>query len=350
MRLPKLLFFLLLGLACWARNRPWSGWVDNCEIQGPRRSGSLILFPLSGSGGSLPRCRSLDSALMQEELLVREVREEGDVNRLVVENRGDRPVFIMAGEILSGARQDRVLQHDLWLPADSGEVTVAAYCVEHGRWGYKGGKRKFDSGGSISNVRVRQAAMSESGQGAVWDSVAETQKSNGVSSPSGALLVVYEDGRLSRRLDEIVNDLRDLPEDYPEMNGVAVQIDDRIVAVDVFPDRRLLVSLWPKLVRSYALEALSRETRQTALSRSQVRRFLDDFNNSSWRLIDTPGRGDLYSLHDGDLDGQALEQPEGLAHLQVLGWHRRRRPVRVDPSPWPPAIDLVKPTKPKVRY
>lgn len=347
MRLPKLLFFLLLGLACWARGRTWSHWLDDCEVQGPRRSGSLIVFPLTGSNESLPRCRSLDSALMQEEVRVREVREEGDINRLVVENCGERPVFIMAGEILKGARQDRVLKHDLWLPADSGEITVAVYCVEHGRWGYKGDKRKFDSSGSISNVRVRQAAMSEGGQSAVWDSVAETQKANGVTSPSGALLVVYEDGRLSRRLDSMVSDLRELPEDYPEMNGVAIQIDERIVAVDVFPDRRLLVSLWPKLVRSYALEALGRDSQQTALSRSQVQNFLSDAPTANWTLADTPGRGDLYSMHDGGLDGQALEQPEGLAHLQILGWHSRRRPVRVDPTPWPPAIDLVRPTRPK---
>lgn len=347
MRLPKLLFVLLLGVACWARSRPWGHWVDDCEVQGPRKSGSLILFPLSGSSESLPRCRSLDSALMQDELRMREVREEGDVNRLVVENRGDRPVFLMAGEILKGARQDRVLKHDLWLPADSGEITVAVYCVEHGRWGYKGDKRKFDSSGTISNARVRQAAMSEAGQSAVWDSVAETQKANGVASPSGALLVVYEDGRLSRRLDSMVSELRDLPEDYPKMNGVAVQIDERIVAVDVFPDRRLLVSLWPKLVRSYALEALSRDSRQSPLSRSQVRSFLNDAASAQWSLGDTPGRGDLYSMHEGGLDGQALEQPEGLAHLQILGWHSRRKPVRVDPSPWPPAIDLVRPTRPK---
>ncbi|MFN8611031.1 MAG: DUF6569 family protein [Vulcanimicrobiota bacterium] len=346
MRISRLLFVLLLGLACWARSRPAS-WLNDCDVQRPRRSGSLIVFPLVGSVEYLPRCRSLDSALMQDEVVVREIREEGDVNRLVVENRGDRPVFIMAGEILSGARQDRVLKNDLWLPPDSGEVTVAVYCVEHGRWGYRGDRRKFNSGGSISNLRVRQAAMSEAGQGAVWDSVAETHKATGVASPSGALQVVYEDGRLARRLDNVVSDLRDLPDDFPDMNGVAVQIDERIVAVDVFPDRRLLVSLWPKLVRSYALEALGGDSRQAALSRAQVEGYLSDAASTAWSAGDTPGRGDLFIMHEGGLDGQALQEPEGLAHLQILGWHSRRRRPRVEPSPWPPAIDLVRPTRPR---
>lgn len=346
MRLPKLLFFLLLGLAGWAANRSWSEWPEVCEIQGPRRSGSLVVFPLTGTSFSLPRCRSLDASIMQDELSVREVREEGDVNRLIVQNRGERPVFIMAGEILKGARQDRVLQRDLWLPAESGEVTVAAYCVEHGRWGYRGDKRKFESSGSISNLAVRQAAMSEGGQGAVWDSVAETQRANRVASPSGALRVVYEDPRLSRRLDEIVSGLRDLPEDFPEMNGVAVQVEGRLVAADIFPDRRLLVSLWPKLIQSYALEAAGRESDQTAVSRSQVRDFLTEASGFSWSRLDTPGRGELFSVRLPGLDGQALELPEGLAHLQFLGGRSSRRPVRTDPSPWPPAIELVKPTRP----
>ena len=115
--------------------------------------------------------------------------------------------------------------------------------------------------------------------------------------------------------------------------------------VDVFPDRRLLVSLWPKLLRSYALEALGHNSQQTAMSRSQVADFLSDAATASWSYADTPGRGELFSMHQGGLDGQALEQPEGLAHLQILGWHSRRRPSRVDPSPWPPAIDLVKPRR-----
>lgn len=212
-----------------------------------------------------------------------------------------------------------MLKHDLWWPADSGEVTVAVYCVEHGRWGYKGGQRKFDSSGFISNVRVRQAAMSEAGQGAVWDSVAETQKANGVASPSGALLVVYEDGRLSRRLDLMVSDLRDLPDDYPEMNGVAIQIEERIVAVDVFPYWRLLVSLVAETGAQLCPGGAGRDSQQHPLSRSQVGNFLSDAAGASWSYTDTPGRGDLFTMHDGGLDGQALEQPEGLADLQILG-------------------------------
>jgi hypothetical protein len=284
---------------------------------------------------------------MQGELTVKEISEGGDVNRLIVENHGDRAIFIMAGEVLSGARQDRILKHDLFLPADSGEVIVAAFCVEHGRWSYQGPKTKFESRGTISNAKVRQAALSAAGQQGVWDSVEETCKSGGVHAPTQALNAVYEDSRLSRRIEGMVSDLRDLPEDHPEMNGAVVLVGNRIVAVDVFPDRRLLLSLWPKLLKSYALEACISEAGRGSLSRSQIRTFLQSIAEGSWSSLGTPGEGRLYTLHEGTRDGQALVLDEGLLHLQVLCNEKPRLKPASSPTPWPPAIELVKPTRPR---
>lgn len=355
MRISKFLLFLMLALGAYAKSAPWTNWLDNCDIGTGVRSGSLTLYPLAGPVRTLPRFRSLDSALQQDELTVREVSEGGDVNRLVVENHGDRPVFIMAGEVLIGARQDRVLKHDVVIPAYSGEITVAAYCVEHGRWGYKSPNRKFDSRGTISNASVRQAALSTGGQSAVWESVDETTKSSGVAAPTQALNAVYEDAGLRRRLEVVTANLRDLPDEYPDMNGVVVQVGSRIVAVDVFPDRRVLVSLWPKLVRSYALESHLGYHSGVGLRRSQVREFLDEIAGGYWSRQSTPGEGTLYALNESSMDGQALVLPEGLVHLQVLSSGRirpRPRPIRVtptpSPSPWPPAIELVKPTRPRL--
>lgn len=349
-----LLFLLLLGLAVYARSGPWTSWLDQCDIGGGVRSGSLTLYPIAGPAKTMPRCRTLDSALQQDELSVREISEGGDVNRLIVENHGDRPVFIMAGEVLVGARQDRILKHDLLVPAYSGEIIVAAYCVEHGRWGYRGPGRKFDSRGTISNARVRQAALSTAGQSAVWESVDETCKSAGVAAPTQALNAVYEDPALCRRIDTVVSDLRDLPDEYPDMNGVVVQVGSRIVALDVFPDRRILLALWPKLVRSYVLESYLGYS-GSGLRRSDVRDFLDDIARGKWRHLGTPGDGSLYAFNEGSLDGQALVLPEGIMHLQVLSSapivRRRPRPIRIppspSPSPWPPAIELVKPKNPR---
>ncbi len=66
------------------------------------------------------------------------VVETGSVNELRIENSGDEDVFIQSGDIVKGGRQDRVLTVSFVLPQKSGEVPVAAYCVEHGRWSQRG--------------------------------------------------------------------------------------------------------------------------------------------------------------------------------------------------------------------
>ena len=66
------------------------------------------------------------------------VVETGDVERLMVRNLGDRKVFIQAGDIVKGGKQDRVLVYSIIFPPDSGYLPIGAYCVERGRWSRRG--------------------------------------------------------------------------------------------------------------------------------------------------------------------------------------------------------------------
>ena len=62
---------------------------------------------------------------------VAQVRETSDVNSLEIENLGDTPVFVQAGEIVKGGKQDRTLMVSLLLPPKSGRVPIAskAFCT-----------------------------------------------------------------------------------------------------------------------------------------------------------------------------------------------------------------------------
>ena len=74
----------------------------------------------------------LQEALEQKLVIV---HETGTVNQLAVENLSpDAEVFIQAGDIVKGGRQDRVLAYDLIVPARSGKMPIASFCVEAGRW------------------------------------------------------------------------------------------------------------------------------------------------------------------------------------------------------------------------
>ena len=67
-----------------------------------------------------------------------------------MENTGKDEVFVQAGDIVKGGQQDRVLSVDLLLPPRSGAVSIAAFCVEHGRWTARGNEdvRQFSSAAS----------------------------------------------------------------------------------------------------------------------------------------------------------------------------------------------------------
>ncbi|MFA7233743.1 MAG: DUF6569 family protein [Terrimicrobiaceae bacterium] len=62
------------------------------------------------------------------------LHETGDVNELLIENPGDHDLFIQAGDIVKGGRQDRTRGVDLIVPAKSGKGPIPVFCVESARW------------------------------------------------------------------------------------------------------------------------------------------------------------------------------------------------------------------------
>src|SRR5258708_3999499 len=83
---------------------------------------------------------SLDLALAKHAAQVKEIGADrssrGDgaqVNSLVIDNQGDVPIYVLAGTIVKGGKQDRQIGDDFIVGARQ-TVPVDAFCVEHGRW------------------------------------------------------------------------------------------------------------------------------------------------------------------------------------------------------------------------
>ena len=83
--------------------------------------------------------------------------KDSEVNRLRLRSRAKEPVFVMAGEMVRGGKQDRIVADDLLL-APGDELTVAVFCVEHGRWVAGGGGGRFTTGHSLAGAGARGAA------------------------------------------------------------------------------------------------------------------------------------------------------------------------------------------------
>lgn len=291
--------------------------LGGVRVGSPEIHANLAVFPvIVPTPAALAEHLNLDPALERQVLKLTEISESGSVNKVRVENTGKVPVFLMAGEILSGAKQDRVLQDDLWLPARSGPVEVACYCVERGRWSYTG-DREFKSRPVAGNLSVRQSARTNNSQVAVWSAVAETQARVGFGD-STALGETFEAPAVKRRIEGYVKALGDLPARHPRANGFVVAVGSRILAADLFGSRSDALALWPKLLPSYALEAAQAESGKPGVSRAAALRFLREAASMKSTTRGTPGEGTLFSLEGHGRVGSALLLGRALVHAEIF--------------------------------
>ena len=165
----------------------------------PSMHESLTMFPLLVGDGvdQSPFYLTLDQALTDHWTEVTEVSDQGSVPNLLVVNKGEKPVFILDGEELVGAKQNRVVNLSILVPAQS-ELTIPVSCVEAGRW--RARSRAFSSAPRTQYaagraMRMRQVTESmqmsrarTSDQAAVWADIAEK------SARMGAVLAEWRDG------------------------------------------------------------------------------------------------------------------------------------------------------------
>lgn len=296
---------------------PVKAFVGNCTYYAPVKSRNLTIIPMRAPDDKLrfSGLLTLDEAISSNALVVKEVSSSGSVNQLAVTNNSKKTVFIMAGEIMRGSKQDRVLQSDVLLPPMSGKVLVDVYCVEHGRWTYK--SDKFYSQNQAANISVRQAAKDKKSQTAVWDSVAKTNESF-KAAPSGSLSESYSAPEMKRERKEYQRDIIDIPGTCPDANGVIVLINNRVLVADIFADRSLFKKMWPKLVDSYIMEAVSKPEDYTGSSLSRASDFIDLILEARINYTMAPGTGKHFEISSNEITGSGILHNNTPVHLDVF--------------------------------
>src|SRR5262245_32627973 len=91
--------------------------LQSLTIDASQEAEGLQAFPLRWEAVKRLDYVTLDEALGAGTLEITELHESGRVPTLKVVNKGDRMVFLMAGEHLVGAKQDRVLNISIMVPA-----------------------------------------------------------------------------------------------------------------------------------------------------------------------------------------------------------------------------------------
>jgi ARG and Rhodanese-Phosphatase-superfamily-associated Protein domain len=163
--------------------RPEGDW----RLLEPITYENLTVFPVvSASGYDTRAFLTLEEGLSSGEIIVREQGAETiirnrdqnrtippgyggpSVNQLVLINRSKRPLILLAGELVSGGKQDRVIAKDRIVPPGAEPLPLNVFCVEHGRWS---AGAQFNAANTIVHPSVREQAAVNQKQADVWASV-----------------------------------------------------------------------------------------------------------------------------------------------------------------------------------
>ncbi|ROR32695.1 ARPP-1 family domain-containing protein [Inmirania thermothiophila] len=228
---------------------------------GPARShGRLTLYPLFGPD------RPRDYLLLHEAIeaglaRVTEVSEGGSVPELALVNEADRPVLLLDGQELVGAKQNRILNLTLLAPPKA-TLVVPVSCVEAGRWAWR--EAAFRDAGRVHFAmgRARKAAavsrnLAEAGvamadQGEIWWEIdARLARMAGVEAPTRAAAALYES-----REDEIERYVAAFPAAEGQL-GLVAAMEGRLLGLELFDSADAFAQCAARIVRSWAVEALS---------------------------------------------------------------------------------------------
>jgi hypothetical protein len=303
-------------------NAPLAELLRTVQVLEPRQDSGLQFFGLRWTAASPLSYHTLDEAMKEDSLEVTEVNESGSVPTLKVNNKADSPAFLMAGEQLIGAKQNRILNVSMMIPPAT-TLTVPVSCVEAGRWNLR--SHKFASGGTMSHGKLRKMLSDQtqagyhaggtpvSDQGAVWGEVSRKLSAMGSTSPSQAFDQVYSDH--GPRLDELVTRLAP-----PEgCHGVVFVVAGQIAGADLFDRPETLAKLWTKLVRAYALDAMEPTTSDVAgVATEEVSRWVHAAATATAESYPSPGLGSDLRLRSNALFGSALVVDEQPIHVELF--------------------------------
>lgn len=298
--------------------------LTEIEVLEPVGANGFQVFGLRRKSGnhSALSYLTLDEALQQNLVDVTEIDESGSVPTLKVSNKAEDLLFLMAGEQLQGAKQNRVLNVSIMVNAMT-EIPIPVSCVEAGRWRYR--SRKFGSAHTQShrNLRAmmakditasyRAAGTPVSKQGAVWDEISRKLGEMGSYSDSSALNQVYED--YESKLQRMTDDLK-LP---AGSSGAVFVFHGRIAGMDLFAQSATFEKLWPKLVRSYAIDAMGQPVDSgDSVTHEAVAKWLRTSLETRAERFRSPGMGEDLRLEGEHLAGSSLLVDNEVIHTELF--------------------------------
>jgi hypothetical protein len=234
--------------------------LDTVEVHSPATFRNLTAYPLIRKAKEdVPGYLTLDEGLSASTVTITEVSAGGSVPELLLQNTGDKPLLVIDGEEMVGAKQNRVINLTVMAGADS-KIVIPVSCVEAGRWHHTSeafaaspnamhaSGRRGKMVGVTHHLRAFESRASD--QGGVWNDISGKLGRMQAHSESSEMGAIFE--KYGATIDDFVRAFSPVE----DQAGAIFAIGGRIAGLELFDHPATLARLYPKLVRSYALDAL----------------------------------------------------------------------------------------------
>jgi hypothetical protein len=291
------------------------------RIGQPTRFGSLTVYPLISEEIHPVDYLLSDEAMEAGMVTVSEVSQQGSVPDLTVENKGERRALFLEGEQLVGAKQNRILNTSVLVPAQA-KLKIPVSCVEAGRWHRT--SAFFSSSGHSSPYRLRHSLKSSvhrslqekrghrSDQALVWADVRKQQDALSVSSDTSALDDTYN--KYEKNLTEAKQALQYIP----GACGMVIVLGTQIATADLFDKPGTCEKVWSRLLSGMVLDALVEGQATDPPEPDQLAQLLTEVRGASWTKTETVGEGQEFRAEFNGKVGSALVLQGALVHGSVV--------------------------------
>ena len=276
--------------------------LEAATSQAKYRYENLQLYPIRAnaafvsSNKGVGKFETLKNALEKKKVVVTESKKE-EVNNLFIENVSKDTVMILAGEVVQGGKQDRMVGQDVILYPNSGKKDLSVFCVEHGRWQPKESGKEFKNYYSISSNEVRKAGAVKKDQSEVWSKVSETTTKHKANTSTGTLTALKESSDYSKELKKYTDYFENLIINENDVIGVMAVTGNTVLGCDMFATHELLTKHYQNLINSYATEAIT-TGKTVQLPYEKAYQYLDTIiDDERKQEVEVPKKGTL--LKDG---------------------------------------------------
>jgi hypothetical protein len=249
---------------------------DEFTLSGPYAHKNLSVFFVHGS--SAEKSRKIVTLQEALDLKIVVIYETGQVNELSIENISiDVDIFIQAGDIVKGGKQDRVIGVDMILPPKSGRVPINSYCVEHGRWSQRGKEESDKFTSASERIATKDALLAfqhDQDQQKVWNSVSKAQTKlsqnlgSSVASPQSAssYQLTLENAKVRESTAGYVKGLYEDAQDKDDAVGCVFLVNGKMYSADIYASHALFSKVWAKLLKAASVEAIAEYDKDLKIS------------------------------------------------------------------------------------